>query len=1258
VAAKSIFVVDPDLIGELDVKSGTALICNLLRCEATRLALPMQQVIISSRTSAKDGGIDAKVEGVPADAALLKKGSSYLQIKTGPTFKPWLRKHLTKELFGNQSAKPAKRLLGKEVKRCLDKKGRYILVTLGHDFLPSEHTDAVALLVELFQKAGYKNPRAEVVGQGQVAGFLGSYPSLCLDLKGLGESSLLSLPAWAGRADMKGSVELGEPQAKFLNDISAAWRGQEFQHLRIIGEPGIGKTRLVLEVGSAPDLGPCVIYIPHAEEFQRSVLFNELLKPDRDYTAHLIIDECEEQERASIWGALKGKPHIKLITIDHGPETSTDSSMEVFQCPSLGKDQITAILSAYIGKRMDLSNWAEWCEGSPRVAHAVGDNLKRNPKDILKSPASVPIWDRFVLGHKRLDSKSAGEHFTVLRHLALFQRFGFEDPVSEEAQFISRLVVEADPNITWAKFQSIVRHHQARRILQGRHTLFIVPKALHVHLWVQFWNEYGLGFNFQKYMERLPDGLKHWFLRLFIYAHASPVAQAVVKKILTPSTGPFAERAFLESELGTRQLNYLAEADPPATLHLLEETFGRWSLEELRAWTTGRQDIVWALEKIAVWRDLFPRATAILTKMALTESSNFSNNSKGTLTGLFSVGLGWAPTQAPPQSRFPIIEKLVKSSAAAERTLGLELCREWLSTSGGSRVVGAEYQGMRPTLEFWRPATYGELFDAWRLAWRFLRTEIKQWSDEDRRAGAALLIDSGTSLVHYLALAAEVMDTLFELADDKAVDRAQFVAAVVRDLRHPISKYPKGIRGRLEALDKKLTGSSFWDRFSRFVLFTTWDEDHSIRGDVVEDDPATKRRVARLASEAVRDQGLFQECLPRFVSSEGHRLPKFGYEVAKRSGGDRLDREILSALKGAARNANSGFIGGYLSAAREQDPKRWEEFVIELLKDPNLRLVAVNATFRSGISPVVLQTLLTLYRERSLTPRAFSRVGIYSRQNEIPKALIDQIIEALTEQSEPDAIDVCIELVDQYYCRDELPLPNPKIRNLITAAVALEPSRNGMRNFYLHRIVKRYRGQYPDEDLLLLRALLNNFNSLSSLRGPYDLSLIADDIVRNKPKEAWAIIASAIESKPDSAYNIVMWLGDSNSAHGDAPGAMRLLDPDDIISWTRANAANRVRLIYHGLPKTLDRSKGGRVTQLFIELFVSGDRVDGALVAHFAYSGAWSGPRSGYLRRKRDEARGWLGASNSPEVEQWLTRYIGMLTNDIESAEIEEERGF
>ena len=38
----NIFMLDPDLLGDLDVKDGTALFGSLLRCEATRLSLPLE----------------------------------------------------------------------------------------------------------------------------------------------------------------------------------------------------------------------------------------------------------------------------------------------------------------------------------------------------------------------------------------------------------------------------------------------------------------------------------------------------------------------------------------------------------------------------------------------------------------------------------------------------------------------------------------------------------------------------------------------------------------------------------------------------------------------------------------------------------------------------------------------------------------------------------------------------------------------------------------------------------------------------------------------------------------------------------------------------------------------------------------------------------------------------------------------------------------------------------------------------------------
>ena len=53
---------------------------------------------------------------------------------------------------------------------------------------------------------------------------------------------------------------------------------------------------------------------------------------------------------------------------------------------------------------------------------------------------------------------------------------------------------------------------------------------------------------------------------------------------------------------------------------------GRWSEDELLALTTGRQDVVWALERIAVWRELFADAARILLKLAEAENDEHIDN--------------------------------------------------------------------------------------------------------------------------------------------------------------------------------------------------------------------------------------------------------------------------------------------------------------------------------------------------------------------------------------------------------------------------------------------------------------------------------------------------------------------------------------------------------------------------------------------------------------------------------------------------------
>ncbi len=1262
-SVNTIFSVNPRSLGEMDSLEGTKIFCDLLRCEGRRLGIPQHKIVVSLNTTVKDGGIDAKVEGVTKTDSLLVDGISYFQIKTGESFKPWQLGDLRKELFGKSNSKPAIHLLGKAVKRCLDEDGRYTLVTFGHDLLPEQHSQAIQRLTGLLTECGYERPIVEVLGQGQIVGSMDRFPSLCLEVNGREAASFRTVASWGQNADMRFALKLAAPQDQLIQDIRAAVRGEEFQHIRVIGEPGIGKTRLALEAVSAEDISPSVIYVPNAEEFQRSSLFNELLKPDRDYTVTLVVDECEDKDRSSIWGALKGRPQLKLLTIDHGPDESSDSSMKVFQCPPLPKDQITEILAGYIGKRDDLSNWSEWCEGSPRVAHAVGDNLKRNPEDILRQPATVPIWDRFVLGHKLRDSKDADQHLMVFRHIALFQRFGFEHPVEDEAKFISDFIAKSDPTITWGKFQSIVQHHRGRRILQGRHTLFIVPKALHVHLWLGFWQHYGRGFKCQKFLSQLPPGLTRWFLQLFIYAHAAPVAQQVVREILSPTSGPFADREFLVSEVGTRFLNVLAEADPDGTLELIESTFGKWPLEELRAWHDGRQNIVWALEKIAVWQHLFPRAARVLVHLALAENARNSNNSKGTLLDLFGVGLGWAATMAPPSERFPILEELVRSTDVSRRALGLELCERWLSTQGGCRIIGVEYQGLKPTVEFWRPKTYGEVFDYWRQAWRFLKTEMAGWNEANRNYAAACLVDAAFGLTSFLPLSDEVMDTLQDLAADRAIDRQRLTQFVIRKLRFGGEKPDSRVVSRLQELDVQLTGTSFWDRFARHVLNSNWDEDHSLDGDTLKEEKRPLKRVKDLVKQLADDQDLLTSYLPRFVTASGHRLPHFGVELAKALATNELDAQVLDAAANAGKDVKAEFVGGYLAGVRESDRARWEHLILGFLDNSSLRNFGIECVWRSGISEKILRKMLTLYAERSISSRAFGRMWLSAREDGISQGLVDEIVQALLDRASGNSLAVCVELVQDYFVHKSKgekakPLPEDLTFKLLTSAALLEKDLESMSGYHWHEIAKQFRTQYPERDLELFSVILGSTHNLSRLRSMSYPSRIIDEIVKDHPRETWKLISAALEGDSENRYYILTWLGDE-MGFDDNPqrGAVRHIDPTEVISWIQKKPDERAIMFYVALPKTLDEDVGGKLTREFIEAFADNDRISSSMMLHF-WIGGWSGPESEYLSRKRDEARQWLSQAKSPKLQGWLSRYIQYLTPRIESARISEERDF
>jgi predicted XRE-type DNA-binding protein len=1253
------FPVDPQQLGKLDATAASQLLLRVLRCEVLAAGLSPKNVTLSSNINSADGGIDAKVEGYPARDGLLKSGDTHFQVKTGTSFKPWQAAQIRSEIL-RPKARPSKRALGNAVRECLDKDGTYCLVVFGYDLLPAQHTAAVQHLKELFQACGYPNPQVMVLGQSHLAGEIEEFPSIYCDLFGFEQDNFQAFREWSASPPMTLKFSIGKDQQGAIDSVREVLLKDAPTHIRLVGEPGIGKTRLALEALSIDELAPSVVYVPTGEDFQSSQLFRSILRINHPFFLILVIDDCGDGDRASILSSLQTNRSVRLVTIDHGYERGRDGAVTVIECPRLDDKNILAILRLYIeSPDYELTKWVELCEGSPRVAHAVGENLKNNPNDVLRPPASVPLWERYISGFAKSDSVVAQQYKLVLRYIALFTRFGFEHPVGDEARFIAEQVRAADPAITWQRFQAIVKHFQDRRILQGRHTLFLVPKALHVYLWVDFWNQYGRGFDFDDFLNRMPSTMRDWFLRLFTYAHQAEPALAVVKQLLDPQ-GALSRDDAVASDVTPRLVRYLAEADSRLTLAYIERHYGSWSPQDLLAWKDGRQDIVWALEFIAVWADCFERAAQVLAKMAVAENSNNSNNSRGTLVNLFSIGLGWASTQATPAQRFPILKRFIMSREDASHALGLELAKSWLSTHGGSRIVGPEHQGLRPTIEFWRPKTYGEVHEAWRVVWRLLDQEFDGAPRHRRDAIAAALISAAPGLIPG-ALCEEVFATLFRLAEATDLDKKPLIGLAIHLQRNHADKYPEDVIARIRELDALLTGTSLSDRISRFALYSNWNEDYDFSGGSSHESKVPTERVDALAREMMGSQSVFAEHARRLLHVSGHRLPHLGVACGRLASDgtwdDLLRREMIESGEGLG----AEFLAGYLGGVREHDRSRWEGLLLSLLESDQFREIGVECAWRSGVSDRVLGRMVELFRAGAIQANAFNRFVLRSGPEDISEASINTVVDALLDGSDGKAYAIATELLHDYYValdadKSQRPIPRDRpLRALVASANALG-NREPMRDFYWGRLARQFILAHPQDSTSLFDAALTSVEMLGLMNS--EASKVLIEILKAKPLESWRAIAGLLEGDAIGSFRVTHWLsGEVFEERQTEPSPAAHFPVEAVIDWIKEDPTERARRALQFLPKTLDPALGGALTERFIEEFSNDKSIAGGLAAHF-WAGGWSGPRSAYLERKRDSARHWLSAARSHAVQSWLSEFIAGLSADIESAKIGEERGF
>lgn len=1262
----TIFTVKNEDLDLLDEDTAGEFFRKLLRAEALQLGPGTCKINVPQKPYVSDGGIDATVDAnlAVAQSEVIASGKNGYQIKSGKTFAPWQEAVIKEMLFGRENP-PDKENLGPGIRACIDTGGTYILVCTGIELVDSQRREALNHIKDYLQQCSDQNFKVDVWGQNTLIGFLQKFPSLGLWVNGRGGLNFQTHQSWALDANMHVPYVSGEVQedsiAKIRDELRANY---DTVHVRVLGEPGIGKTRLVLEATRTDDLAPLVIYCK-ASQFRGSDLMREILREDSQFSAVVVIDECDPSNSSDFWDKLRHRgPRIKLISIYNEHEVRA-GGITYHDTPSLNDEQIRSIIQEHTTtiSNAEADRWGELCGGSPRVAHVIGENLVNHPEDLLKPPSTVNIWERYVAAG---DDREKTEHRRlVLQHLALFKRFGYERSVAKEAEAIAEKIKSANADITSHAFENIIYELRERRILQGDSTLYITPKALQIWLWGQWWERHYRLFDLEDFTKGLTPKLIEWFYEMFVYAAESDAASRIVEDLLGPN-GPFRDDEYLKTRLGSRFFLALAEADPKSALRCLMRTMGTWDRNALFHFTTGRRDVVWALEKIAMQRDLFVDAARLLLALGEAENEDWSNNASGVFTKLFSPGRGRvAPTEASPTERLPVLKEAFESGSKERRLLAVKACNEGLEFDHFSRMSGAEYRGLRNDIDFWEPKTYGELFDAYRQVWQLLSDQLARLPKDEREAAIEILLQRASRLARRPNLSDMVLDTIRILSEKVYVDNRLLIKTVVEFLHHNGKDLPDDMRQRWEQLRDGLVGSDFHSMMQRYVgmnlLVDAFDENEKY---LEQGHP----QIQTLAQQAVESPHLLESELPWLVTTEAYNGYAFGYQLGKKDNGFALLSTLLEARRNVVNNASAYFLGGYFRALFDSNVAAWEEQLDGLVKDAKLNLLIPELTYRSGITDQAGLRLLRLAEKGVMPINSFALFFGSRVTDNLSEKVFTEWIAFLLNCSDELAVSIGLKLYYFYYVHDK---QEPVLPRDLTFQLLIRPALfenldqrllNSMTDSYWVDITKAFLNLYPEKGLEFVERILPYFGKEGTIFGVFDTETgsVLTELTKLYPEQVWKHVSKRLEERD---FFLEEWLkeGDSKNSFStaDEKGALTFIPREKIWEWIDEDVENRAwYFAYKLVSKTLSVEEWqNSLVRAFLVRYGDREDVRRNLSANYSTE-VYSGERSLYLESKRDKLLHIKASEEDRNVKQWLDEYIQELEEDIERARIEEEREF
>jgi hypothetical protein len=1227
----------------------TQLLKELLHAEAYKFGLAQRSVEVALNIRVGDGGEDGRVswDNGPDQTDFIPNRLTMFQNKATEMAAAGYANEIMTSARPNHPS-----ILKPKVEEILDQGGTYVVFTI-QELNTQQKTERISAIRQKLREQGkaYSDTcEIYIYDASQIAGWTNMFISTVVSVQHwIGrpvERGLKTYSLWSEHEDLSRLPFADVASRSDIVSTLAEKISEPKSCFRIMGLSGLGKTRTAFQIFNKNEaIRNIVVYVDASHGTTIDALVSDWV--GLGFQAILVVDNCDYRLHERLTKEVRRtNSQISLLSLDYNFDTVSSPTVCFRLNPMADKELLQLLSPLYKDILPDLDRVVGFAQGFPQMAVLLADaRLNEDPRigELTEDElANKLLWKR--------GEQEDSEALKILQACSLFDVFGIEQEVESQLEHIASIA-----GLGVDEVFACVQKYSSRGLIDRRGRFGqVVPKPLAIRLAGQWWTKT----RHQKQRELvngIPEGMVEGFCHQVEKLDFHSEVKQLTERLCGPQ-GPFGQAEAILSVRGSRLFRAFVNVNPDATCAAIYRTLINLDSQELSSVSGDtRRNLVWSLEMLCYHADLFMEAAWCMLLLASAENETWNNNATGMFSQLFRIHL--SGTASEPKSRFALLRNALNLHQTKIDMVVLDALTQAVSTHGGTRAVGAEYQGTKPPLEEWRPKLWQEIFDYWQEAFDLLLCLFERGEAQREK----VLADIGHSIRGFVSRG---RISMLDAAINHIVEiNGRYWPEALESIKHVFEYDSEGMKQEVkEVLNKWLelldpAKAELPEKLKILVINPPWEHFKGEDGHYI-DVAAENSKV--LAAEIAPNVSLLIPHLNMLLQGEQRQSYPFGRQLAlELAEADEILELSLERIL-IAESVNINFILGIYRGIFEKSPDNWQAKIDKLLSDTRLVYLYPEVIRTGEIKKPHLNVLLDLIRNDLVPQNGANALSYGSVTDGITPPKIAEFCLSLSQLGDKASWSA-LSVIYMYCFRNKgsIELIRHPLKILVTRVPFHKELKGTSKDAYQWHDLAKKLLKVRDEELAI--ALTNQL--ICACQHGFDYGDIwhytkplLTDLMRDYGQAVWPIFGDAIVGAEGmERYWLQHLLESENSFSNQIPSVLSVVPVESIISWCKRFpdlgplfVSNCVNIL-----ETVDEKQ--QPSMLFIALlanFGGDDRVAGALSANFG-SRSWSGSLIPYLEADRAALIPLLKHENF-NVSRWIKRQIDYIDQQIEIESIKD----